>query len=229
MTRRGFTLIELLVVIAIIAILAAILFPVFARAREKARQTSCLSNLKQVALSFTMYASDFDSMYPGTWTGYPTTIWAHLLLPYMKNTQIMTCPSKPAQSWSGGLNMRTGTYGYGAADRRMGYGYNTSWSSAGMPHQGVGRGLNATTGCSETDIVRPAEHILVSESQPYVPATYGDSICDTVQIQNSSAYPEYRHNEGANVALADGHAKWYQQTALIGSNRYMWFMCGETH
>lgn len=227
--RKGFTLIELLVVIAIIAILAAILFPVFARAREKARQTSCLSNLKQIALAFNMYASDYDSMYPATWTGYPSTVYAHLLLPYMKNVQLMTCPSKPTQSWSGGLNMRTGTAGYGAADRRMGYGYNTSWSSGGYPHQGVGRGIDGYKGCAETEIQLPAEHILASESQPYVPVTYGDSYCDTVQIQNSAAYPEYRHNDGANVALADGHAKWYQRTALIGNNRYMWFMCGESH
>ena len=64
MSRRGFTLIELLVVIAIIAILAAILFPVFAKAREKARQTSCLSNLKQLGLSFLMYAQDYDELLP---------------------------------------------------------------------------------------------------------------------------------------------------------------------
>ncbi len=71
MTRKGFTLIELLVVIAIIAILAAILFPVFARAREKARQTSCLSNMKQIALAITMYASDYDETYASTALDYP--------------------------------------------------------------------------------------------------------------------------------------------------------------
>ena len=91
--RRGFTLIELLVVIAIIAILAAILFPVFARAREKARQTSCLSNLKQIVLSALMYTQDYDERwvryrYPNPY------FWPHKLEPYMKSTQLFVCPSR---------------------------------------------------------------------------------------------------------------------------------------
>jgi prepilin-type N-terminal cleavage/methylation domain-containing protein/prepilin-type processing-associated H-X9-DG protein len=94
MNRRGFTLIELLVVIAIIAILAAILFPVFAKAREKARQTSCLSNLKQIALAIQMYTQDYDEIYPleynvpGNWP-----LWEDELQPYIKNWQIFHCPS----------------------------------------------------------------------------------------------------------------------------------------
>lgn len=229
MRRHGFTLIELLVVIAIIAILAAILFPVFARAREKARQASCTSNSKQIGLAFQMYTADYDQTYPGTWVGYPLTIWAHVLQPYVKNAQIMTCPSKLAQSWTGGLNDRPGTYGYGMADRRMGYGYNTSSSTAGGSHCGIGRGYNAYTGCQETEVQLPAEHIIVADSRPYVPSRYGDSICDTVQIQNSSAYPDFRHNEGCVVAFCDGHSKWYKQTYLAGDGRYLWFMCGERH
>ena len=98
--RKGFTLIELLVVIAIIAILAAILFPVFARAREKARQTSCLSNLKEIALAFNMYVSDYDERTPpgGGWTD-PSgnepgpAYWQLRIEPYLKNTQILNCPS----------------------------------------------------------------------------------------------------------------------------------------
>ncbi len=103
MSRRGFTLIELLVVIAIIAILAAILFPVFARAREKARQASCSSNLKQIALATLMYAQDFDEKFPlsvpGCVTWWPTANspqpyqWWILTYPYTKNGQIYSCPS----------------------------------------------------------------------------------------------------------------------------------------
>ena len=88
--RHGFTLIELLVVIAIIAILAAILFPVFARAREKARQTSCLSNVKQIMLGVRMYLDDFDEVYPLRYQGGG---WPNVIQPYLKNTQIYKCPS----------------------------------------------------------------------------------------------------------------------------------------
>ncbi len=120
--RLAFTLIELLVVIAIIAILAAILFPVFARAREKARQSSCASNLKQLALGLMQYAQDYDETYPdsyvmgpgargvyyGAWhiTEYAVRVWtndnqtalwgiARTINPYLKNTQIFYCPSDP--------------------------------------------------------------------------------------------------------------------------------------
>ena len=93
--RRGFTLIELLVVIAIIAILAAILFPVFARAREKARQTSCLNNQKQLGLGLLMYAQDYDEKLFNYWINNALggTYWYVLIQPYLKNTQIQLCPS----------------------------------------------------------------------------------------------------------------------------------------
>ncbi|MGQ9729993.1 MAG: DUF1559 family PulG-like putative transporter [Candidatus Zipacnadales bacterium] len=95
--RWGFTLIELLVVIAIIAILAAILFPVFARAREKARQTSCLSNVKQLTIAALMYAQDYDELLPCDYYACnSSTTHARLvgqILPYMKNQQILYCPS----------------------------------------------------------------------------------------------------------------------------------------
>ena len=95
MSRRGFTLIELLVVIAIIAILAAILFPVFARAREKARQTSCLSNLKQIGLAVMMYAQDYDECYPEPYTPFTNwPLWQDTIQPYMKNTQLLICPRR---------------------------------------------------------------------------------------------------------------------------------------
>lgn len=96
--RKGFTLIELLVVIAIIAILAAILFPVFAKAREKARQSSCISNVKQIMTAVNMYSQDYDEVLPCAYTwGYPDpwVFWPHQLEPYIKSWDVYDCPSNP--------------------------------------------------------------------------------------------------------------------------------------
>ena len=130
MTRRnGFTLIELLVVIAIIAILAAILFPVFARAREKARQTTCTSNLKQIGLALEMYASDWDGLLPlaneypasppvpsggdpAQYQGPPSIV--DILAPYTKNRQIFRCPSDKDKMFQ--TQGTSYDYGYGALD-----------------------------------------------------------------------------------------------------------------
>ncbi|HEX8550734.1 MAG TPA: DUF1559 domain-containing protein [Abditibacteriaceae bacterium] len=99
----GFTLIELLVVIAIIAILAAILFPVFARARENARRSSCQSNLKQIALGVAQYTQDSDEKYPGTPESGKT--WVDQLQPYLKSKQIFVCPSGTASNgWVSGTD-----------------------------------------------------------------------------------------------------------------------------
>jgi len=111
--RSAFTLIELLVVIAIIAILAAILFPVFAMAREKARMSACISNMRQIGTSLMMYVQDYDETYPycrfhqnlnlgttakpGTDKGYVVDSWRNAILPYLKNVDVLGCPSNP---WS---------------------------------------------------------------------------------------------------------------------------------
>jgi len=107
--RKGFTLIELLVVIAIIAILAAILFPVFAKAREKARQTSCTSNLKQLALAFVQYTQDYDEAFPGgggaaAIVNYSGEDWANQIYPYEKSSGVYKCPDDTSNSGSPGVS-----------------------------------------------------------------------------------------------------------------------------
>lgn len=116
--QHGFTLIELLVVIAIIAILAAILFPVFAKAREKARQSACQSNLKQLTLGILQYCQDYDEKFPGrvVWADYPDYTqgefrrWYKVIQPYLKNEQILKCPSRSSGTVNYGYNIynRTG-------------------------------------------------------------------------------------------------------------------------
>jgi prepilin-type N-terminal cleavage/methylation domain-containing protein len=109
--NNGFTLIELLVVIAIIAILAAILFPVFAQAREKARQTSCLSNLKQMGLAVTMYVQDYDEAFPSSWAKEWPGDPMFFVQPYMKNTDILICPSKKISTTSAAPVCLNSNYG----------------------------------------------------------------------------------------------------------------------
>jgi len=107
--RKGFTLIELLVVIAIIAILVAILFPVFAKAKEKARQISCISNMHQMGLAFAMYRSDWDGVYP------PAYSWKSRLIPYMETTELFKCPSRLELPWYYGHGYNIGCPPLGVA------------------------------------------------------------------------------------------------------------------
>jgi prepilin-type N-terminal cleavage/methylation domain-containing protein len=126
MKKRGFTLIELLVVIAIIAILAAILFPVFSRAREQARKSACLSNAKQIGLAIQMYSQDWDEKLPSWLTpchgGSPSALtWWEQIGPYVKNWKVYECPSAGQSEWNSSCWPRQPEAGF-----KNNYGYNVS-------------------------------------------------------------------------------------------------------
>jgi len=219
MRKKGFTLIELLVVIAIIAILAAILFPVFAQAREKARGISCLSNCKQLGNAIMMYTQDYDECYIPYITYYgpnnecaPQYQWPANLQTYIKNTGVYQCPSAPRVS---------GTWAY----RCAGYGVNyrhlmrcTRWP-AGMSGPCV-------TPRSLASIQRPADTIVLGDAGVptdgsntcgtpgqgwpalYCTLCFPDGVC-TGPLGKSNALTT-RHQGGGNFVFADGHAKWYR-------------------
>ncbi len=156
MNRRAFTLIELLVVIAIIAILAAILFPVFAQAREKARQTSCLSNQKQLGLGTMMYVQDYDETYPMTANyGEPAatrTIWSDMVAPYLKNRDIFKCPSAVSPGYPNGWAER----GYAA----IGMSAQLAYAPTGSPD--ALEGFPSVMGIAAVE--EPARFALITET-----------------------------------------------------------------
>ena len=211
MRRSGFTLIELLVVIAIIAILAAILFPVFAKAREKARQTSCLSNIKEIALAELMYVGDYDErahhcvsynagwnfMGGGSCSGcfvrYESN-WANVcagagrnynpLTPYHKNTQIWECPSLDINDFR-----------------------SYAWNRA-ADQQKIAA------------IEFPAQSVVFADGRgniAWMPPRNNCCGSQSADLNDPNRYPHFigkRHNEGANLAFWDGHAKWYKTSGL---------------
>jgi prepilin-type N-terminal cleavage/methylation domain-containing protein/prepilin-type processing-associated H-X9-DG protein len=189
--RRGFTLIELLVVIAIIAILAAILFPVFAKAREKARQTSCLSNVKQIELGMLMYAQDYDETFPRG-SGYvaPATIiatygeWYIEITPYVKNTEIYNCPSaRYTVIYSGGTN--SNALGYGVAYTR----------NLQIDRTAMGA------------VTEPASVVHMMDGSNNYSRLKCPGLSTTCSWTNYG-WSYNRHNDGCNYSFLDGHAKW---------------------
>ncbi len=196
---KGFTLIELLVVIAIIAILAAILFPVFARAREKARTASCLNNVKELTLGIMMYVQDYDETYPAGYNYAPTPpagnahTWVPAVMPYLKNDEVMKCPS----------GRKSQDYGVNELVCRM----------------------SATVRRKVSEVKRPAEVFLVMDSGAYhasptrteyiyyyLPgAACGRNPADYDFRGSQAAIDDWvigRHNVGLNIGYCDGHAKW---------------------
>jgi len=209
---RAFTLIELLVVVAIISILAGILFPVFARARENARRANCASNEKQQALGILMYAQDYDGRIMPSQYFQPGAhpFWWELLQPYVKSYQIFRCPDVHAP------------VGFSATDK-----YRVYWSTYALPGLGnvdshkVIYSLNGTPLASMTE---PSRTFMIVESQfdsSYLTKGFGYY---SVRFDNSSGdyWNRNRHLGGTNVAFADGHVKWIKDAGTNKTTMQNW-------
>ena len=214
-TRKGFTLIELLVVIAIIAILAAILFPVFAKAREKARQTSCASNLKQLALAALQYGQDYDESIAIGWEGGgEASYWYPRWYTYTKNTQMWNCPS-----------FRRGNVNFTPLDSNP---LNAELDYCSICESRAGNVIIMATA------KYPSEEMLVSESAgsshrlcpvEHDGTTYHESMWMMNTRTSNAAYSAYApHNDGVNASFLDGHTKWVNATDLAKTNsRFFWY------
>ena len=212
---RGFTLIELLVVIAIIAILAAILFPVFARARENARRASCQSNLKQIGLGILQYTQDYDEAFPlsvvsvNAPVGTDPVGWADAIQPYLKSTQIYQCPSEPnppvTNPASAGYTDYWMNKNAGDGDQRLpslnnptltimfGDSYSTGGALANSTARFRSNGCNGAGAAGSTR---------------YDPVCTGGA-----GLATNLGGGGITHLEGANYAFADGHVKWFKNSA----------------
>lgn len=202
-SRPAFTLIELLVVIAIIAILAAILFPAFARARENARRSSCSSNLKQIALGIKQYTQDYDERYPSilaaTATN-PGTGWALAVQPYLKSEQIFQCPSDSASLPDAAtIDLRSEQPGYSD--------YYINYNLAS----------NTGAGVSEAAIDYSSNTILHGENTAANSRASANKAKGSLTTGAGSATPA-RHLEGANYAFADGHVKWLRPEKVLNGD-----------
>lgn len=207
--RRGFTLIELLVVIAIIAILAAILFPVFAQAREKARQISCMSNLRQIGTAVLMYAQDYDEkMVPTDLGDEPEYFWGDMLQPYMKSRQILACPSEsskvlfsgPEPGFPQGISIEW-AYNFAINDIR-----DAQKVKMGAAHQSLAA------------ITKPADTLLIldgwaaaADPEPAGSEPERHEVRWVVGQRDAAHDPLHdgnpRHQERFNFVACDGHAK----------------------
>jgi len=217
--KKGFTLIELLVVIAIIAILAAILFPVFGRARENARRSSCQSNLKQIGLGIVQYTQDFDEAMPINSYGYVNAStnpgdWMDVVQPYVKNYQIFKCPSDTRQVADPAFNNQVSSYGINF----VGWG-DFPGSNAPPMSDGTNTTIVASIDSPSTTILaldnngfqmsrKWADLGTVSSDANRIPSI------DTAVSPRAIATVSERHLETTNVLWCDGHVKAVKLDAL---------------
>ena len=202
--KHGFTLIELLVVIAIIAILAAILFPVFAQARSKARQTTCLSNVRQFGLAMDMYVQDYDEVMilsgqrpPSGKTPDTAPIWPAYLAAYARNEGIFVCPDAKAKGR-----------------------YATTWAQRGELPYGLNRDMedrNTNLPYCLGVFEEPSRTIWLADSAAG-PTGNPDKMrgfqVTADREPDTQAAIASRHNDGTNVGFLDGHAKWYKSSSI---------------
>jgi prepilin-type N-terminal cleavage/methylation domain-containing protein len=242
--RRGFTLIELLVVIAIIAILAAILFPVFARAREQARRTSCLSNMKQIGLALHMYAQDYEETFPVRYggsdpadfeNGYQRN-WKNMLMPYIKSKAVYKCPSNVAAQ-GGNSVYSSAAGGFVRGDIPAGYAMwlpdnglcAQSWMrSCSYPQSIAGLQYPANELIIiETSIIWPdtGPYLAYCEPSPCQGARAADADPDR-QVPAPSTWWSGHAKKAGNVIYMDSHAKYRNTRATFvddpGRNENDW-------
>jgi prepilin-type N-terminal cleavage/methylation domain-containing protein/prepilin-type processing-associated H-X9-DG protein len=217
---RGFTLIELLVVIAIIAILAAILFPVFAQARSKARQTSCLSNMKQIGTGLYMYTQDYDEVLAGNDTNaegfdrprgflqpqsntlYDRRNWAREVQPYIKNIQIYRCPEARARSSYNGGNPPFN-------ETLDPLGGNTSYAINGITET---RPLAVIP--EPASIIYLREFSIYSRTAQVRPRMTNPNGDRTIFQEFNHVLYDNIHAEGSNLLFCDSHAKWRKKVSI---------------
>lgn len=206
----GFTLIELLVVIAIIAILASILFPVFARARENARRASCQNNLKQIALGFTQYAQDYDGLLPYyPYDGDESPSVMGKVYPYVKSSQVFRCPSSNLES----ANSPTMT-NYFASEYGLPAVYAVQGNTAALTNLSFGG-----TSIAHMDSIPEASITCMVAESRYANLSYKTGFdrfrAEDVDSTSFNGVPVLnRHFEGSNYAFFDGHVKWLKEEAV---------------